>query len=118
MRTYDHVLGAFERVGLRPKPSKCEQTHKNKEVDILGIAFDKKESLEPSREKLESLFSETAKALHNCFWNVGNLRELLGCWNWLVLLTRPAISVLQICYELAGSGKEYVKATNEARMEF
>lgn len=85
---------------------------------ILGIQFDKKGSLESNREKLVSLLSEITKALKNSHWNVGKLQEILSCWNRFLLLARPEKSALQNCYEPAGSGKEYVTVTNEAKLEF
>lgn len=62
LRTYDRVREALEHEGLPPKPSKRERAHKNKDVTILGTEFDEKGSLEPNREKLPNLLSETTKA--------------------------------------------------------
>lgn len=79
---------------------------------VLGIEFDEKESLDLHCEKLEKLLKETTKVLSSREWNVGKLQELPGCWSWLLLLAKPALLVLQKCYELADSGNKHVIKTN------
>lgn len=43
---------------------------------------------------------------------------MLSCGNWSLLLECCVMSVLQKCYELAGSEKEHVSATSEAKLKF
>lgn len=117
MRTYDKVWSAFEQTGLPPKRTNCERQQKKTSTTILGIEFNSKGSLEPSREKLTKLLSETEKMFGNTIWNVGTLQALLRCWNWFLLLARLAMSVLLKCYELTSSEKEYVKAHRDAELE-
>lgn len=93
-------------------------TYENKEVTILGIYFDKNGSHEADREKLVNVFNETVRMLKSRLRNIGKIQELSGCGNWLLLLSRLAMPVLQIFYELAGSRKQYQNANKEARVEF
>lgn len=67
---------------------------------IVGIEFNRKESLEPNSEKLADLLSKTGKAFEIFFSECDEATRATGLLEQVLALARPAISVLQNCFKL------------------
>ncbi|MEM7281757.1 MAG: hypothetical protein AAF438_09040 [Pseudomonadota bacterium] len=116
LKTYDRIYSALERRNLPPKPKKCQRPVQDT-VTVLGIEISPSGSIEPAREKLQEIIAATRSFVQAPVWNVARLQYLLGCWNWFMLLARPAMAVLRVCYELAASTRLGVFATRQAKHE-
>lgn len=77
-----------------PMRSKSEGEPKERKVTILGIVLNEKKSLEACHEKFVRLLRDKNKALSKRVCNNRKVQELLGCWNWDLLLASLAIPVL------------------------
>ena len=115
-RAYDKVWNAFTRRKLPPKPKKCVRPAKMP-VTVLGMEIHPNGRIEPDPDKMNKVLDVTSGLIKERVWNVAKLQHVLGSWNWFLLLARPVMSVLRVCYDLSSSEKLAVKPNSEAKHE-
>lgn len=68
-------------------------------VTILGIMFYSDGRLEPDADKPRDVIARTRRMLKQNLWNPRELEEIVGCWNWFILLRRPVFAVISELYK-------------------
>jgi hypothetical protein len=92
------VLAAYERAGLVVKQPKVVWPTPDSVV-VLGFEVQGGVgSLRPSADLLRAIARASHAALGATCVSGTQLSVLLGHWTWVLLLRRPALSVLQHCY--------------------
>lgn len=99
-----------------PEKEKYERPAR-KATSVLVIEFSPDGSIEPDKEKITKTLAFSRSLLRKVVWGVKELKLVLGLWNWFLLLSKPAMSVCQKCFELSSSQKDAVWSTPAAYYE-
>lgn len=87
------VFNAFSSANIPPKLKKCQAPIQFPVTD-LGMELTPRGTVELERDKLRHQMDITEGLLRMYAWNVGILQQVIGSWNWLLLMGRPAMSIL------------------------
>jgi hypothetical protein len=97
----DCVLECYRRAGFVVKASKLVRPT-SRPITVLGFSIHGAEgSIVPATSTIVNLLSSTRSALCSSQVSGRSLGRLLGSWAWVLLLRRPAFSVLQHSYRYA-----------------
>lgn len=104
--SFDGILSAYRSAGFVVKPSKLVRPT-TKPVKVIGLEVDPQDKSGPSQSAVSvSLTTEAKVELMRATWAVliqgyataNTMSRLIGKWTWLLLIRRPALSVLQHVY--------------------
>lgn len=110
---YDHVLYSFPLKGLPLKKKKCQRPAKKATI-FLGIAFVPYDSIEPDHEKMIRPSVVTRSRVSKVVCRLKQSQHFSRFWNWFLSRNRPAMSVVQRCYEILERDNNPVQCTRAA----
>lgn len=114
IKAFDQTWPFFVRHLLPSKPSRCRRPIRSS-IKVLGVEFAPIGLVDSAPEKMQNLISIMWQFIGEKFRHVITLQAIVGSWNWFMILSCLAYSILQRTYEWRSGGLNVVKDTVEAK---